>query len=177
MPRKSAITRMDPRIREAVDTAIREGRATITDIVAIIRGMGGSASKSSVGRYKLSVEAQMEHYRQAQALAKTWAEQLPENGDVSQLTRQILSVLAFRAANDMSEGEIIEGQEVSFLARAMKDIAASAKTDIETRAKIRAEALKAATKAAEQVVAQAGLTDDQWALIRAKFLGVDVANG
>lgn len=142
---------MDPRIREAVDAAIREGRATIADIVALIREMGGQASMSGVHRYKQSVEAQMEHYRQAQALAKTWAEQLPENGDVSQLTRQILSVMAFRAANDLSDGESIEGREVGFLARAMKDIASATKTDIEARAKIREAAAHEAAAKVEAV--------------------------
>jgi hypothetical protein len=139
MGRKSAITRMDPRIRAAVDTAIREGRATIADIVGLIREMGGQASMSGVGRYKQSVEAQMAHYRQAQELARVWAEQIPDNGDVAQLTRQVLSVLAFRAAGDMSEGETVEGKEVAWLARALKDIAASAKQDVDTRRAVRAE--------------------------------------
>ena len=139
MGRKSAITRMDQRIRAAVDTAIREGRATIADIVGLIREMGGQASMSGVGRYKQSVEAQMAHYRQAQELARVWAEQIPDNGDVAQLTRQVLSVLAFRAAGDMSEGETVEGKEVAWLARALKDIAASAKQDVDTRRALRAE--------------------------------------
>lgn len=172
MGRASTIQRLPPKIREAVDAAIREGRASIDEIVATIRALGGDASRSAVGRYRQSVEASMEHYRQAQSLAKTWAEQLPENGDVAQLTRQILSVLAFRAANEMSDGESIEGQEVSFLARAMKDIAASAKTDVETRAKIRAEALAEAAKAADKAVRAAGLSDEAAEMIRAKILGV-----
>lgn len=171
MGRKSAITQMDPAIRAAVDAAIREGRATIADIVALIGELGGAASKSAVGRYKLSVEAQMEHYRQAQALAKTWAERLPENGDVSQLTRQILSVLAFRAANDLSDGETIEGQEVSFLARAMKDIAAASKTDIEARAKIRAEERAKAAQDATAAAKAGGASPEAIELIR-KALGV-----
>lgn len=153
MARKSAITRMDPRIRAAVDAAIRDGRATIADIVSLVNELGGQVSKSSVGRYRKSVEATMVHYQQAQALAKTWAEQLPENGDVAQLTRQILSVLAFRAAGDLGDGETVNGQEVSFLARAMKDIAAATKTDVEARQKIReavaAEAAEKATTAAK----------------------------
>lgn len=151
MGRKSAITQMDPAIRAAVDAAIREGRATIADIVALIGELGGAASKSAVGRYKLSVEAQMAHYRQAQALAKVWAEQIPDNGDVAQLTRQVLSVLAFRAAGDMGEGETIEGKEVAWLARALKDIAASAKTDVEAREKIRAAAAQEAAAKVEAV--------------------------
>lgn len=151
MARKSSITRLDPRIREAVDAAIREGRATIADIVAIIREMGGQASDSAVHRYKQSVEAQMEHYRQAQALARVWAEQIPDNGDVGQLTRQVLSVLAFRAAGDLGEGETVEGKEVAWLARALKDIASSAKTDVEAREKVRQAAAREAAAKVEAV--------------------------
>ena len=172
MPRKSSITRLPPEIRDAVDTAIREGRATIREIVEMVRDMGGQVSDSAMGRHKQSVEQSMAHYRQAQALAKTWAEQLPENGDVAQLTRQVLSVLAFRAANDMGDGETVNGQEVSFLARAMKDIAAATKTDFEARAKIRADALQQAAKEVDKVAVQAGLSDASAELIRKKILGV-----
>lgn len=172
MGRRSSIQALPPAIREAVDAAIREGRASLDEIVATIRSMGGEASKSAVHRYRSTVEESMEHYRQAQALAKTWAERLPENGDVSQLTRQILSVMAFRAANDLAEGETIEGMEVSLLARAMKDISASAKTDVEARAKIRTEALAAAAKEAVKEVRAAGLSDEAAEMIRQKILGV-----
>lgn len=151
MARKSNIARMDPDIRAAVDAAIREGRATIADIVGLVREMGGQASMSGMGRYKQSVEAQMEHYRQAQSLARVWAEQIPDNGDVAQLTRQVLSVLAFRAAGDMGEGETVAGKEVAWLARALKDIAASAKTDVEARAKIREAAARDAAAKVEAV--------------------------
>ena len=151
MGRRSSIIQMDPRIREAVDAAIREGRATIADIMHLVGEMGASVSKSAVGRYKVSVEAQMDHYRQAQALARVWAEQIPGNGDVAQLTRQVLSVLAFRAAGDMGEGETIEGKEVAWLARALKDIAASAKTDVEAREKIRQAAAQEAAAKVEAV--------------------------
>ncbi|HRH80609.1 MAG TPA: DUF3486 family protein [Thiobacillaceae bacterium] len=158
MGRASSIQRLDPRIREAVDAAIREGRATIADIVDLVHGMGGHASKSAVHRYRVSVEAQMEHYRQAQALARVWVEQIPDQGDVAQLTRQVLSVLAFRAAGDMGEGEVIEGKEVAWLARALKDIAASAKQDVDTRRALRAE-IEAEQQARLATVAKARSLD------------------
>ncbi len=172
MPRPSHITRLPPEIKEAVDAAIREGRATIADIVGLIRELGGQASKSSVGRYKQSVEESMEHYRQAQAMAKTWAEQLPENGDVSQLVRQMLTMLAFRAASNLNEGEEFNAQELAHLGRLNKDIASATKIDFEARAKIRAEALQQAAKEVDKVAVQAGLSDASAELIRKKILGV-----
>lgn len=139
MGRKSTIKQLDKRVREAVDAAIREDRATIDELVEIIEQHGGEASRSAVGRYVKRTRDAMQHFRQAQALAKTWAEKIPENGDVAALSRQLLSTAAFRAAADLQDGEKVEGKEVMLMARALKDIAAAAKTDAEARAKIRAE--------------------------------------
>lgn len=139
MGRKSTITQLDPKIRAAVDKAVREDRATIDEIVELVDHMGGEASRSAVGRYVKNTRQAMEHYRQAQALARTWAEQIPENGDVAQLSRQLLSTAAFRAVSEMQSDEQVEGKELMLFARALKDISSAAKTDAEARAKIRAE--------------------------------------
>lgn len=139
MGRKSSITQLDGKIRDAVDKAVREDRATIEEIVELIDRMGGEASRSAVGRYVKNTRDAMEQYRQAQALARTWAEKIPENGDVAALSRQLLSTAAFRASSELQAGERVEGKEVMLMARALKDISSAAKTDAEARAKIRAE--------------------------------------
>ena len=139
MGRKSSITQLDPKIRAAVDKAVREDRATIDQIVELVDDLGGEASRSAVGRYVKNTREAMEHYRQAQSLARTWAEQIPENGDVAQLSRQLLSTAAFRAVSEMQSDEQVEGRELMLFARALKDISSAAKTDAEARAKIRAE--------------------------------------
>lgn len=139
MGRKSSIKQLDPRVKEAVDKAIREDRATIDELVDLIEAHGGAASRSAVGRYVKRTRDAMVHFRQAQALAQTWAEKIPENGDVAALSRQLLSTAAFRAAADLQDGEKVEGKEVMLMARALKDIASAAKTDAEARARIRAE--------------------------------------
>lgn len=172
MPQKSSITRLPKEIREAIDAAIREDRATIREIVEMVRGMGAQISESAMGRHKKSVEESMEHYRQAQSLAKTWAEQIPENGDVAQLVRQMLTMLAFRAASNLNEGEDFAAQELAHLGRLTKDIASATKIDFEARAKIRAEALQQAAKEVDKVAVQAGLSDASAELIRKKILGV-----
>ena len=65
MPRRSAIKRLDPRIREAVDKLVRDGRATIDDIVDRLEGMLGehAPSRSSVGRYVKSTREKMARFR------------------------------------------------------------------------------------------------------------------
>jgi len=158
MGRRSKVRSAPDALREAVDAAIRAGW-TVDEIHAEAERVAGEIdlpedeipSRSSLGRYRASVERQMEHYRQAQQLASVWAEQLPDNGDVAQLTRQVLSTLAFQAAGQMSDDEDINGKEVAWLARALKDIAMSSRMDVETRAKIKAEA---AEEAAEEAAAK-----------------------
>lgn len=139
--RKSSITRLDPRIREAVDGAIREGRATLDELVALIRAHGGQASRSAVGRYVLSANKQMERYREAQSLAKVWADKLSENGDVAQLTRQLLASLAFQTTSALAEDEHVAGKELMFLGKLLRDLESSKKLGAEARAKVRAETL------------------------------------
>lgn len=170
MGRKSTIKQLDPRVREAVDKAIREDRATLDELVEMIESHGGAASRSAVGRYAKSVRDAMSHYRNAQALAKVWAENIPENGDVAALSRQVLSTLAFRAASDLNEGEQVQGREVMLLARALKDISGAAKTDAEARARIRQEmAEELAAKVGERAGGRSMTPAEVQALIREAY--------
>jgi hypothetical protein len=155
MPRKSSITRMDPAIREAVDAAIREGRATIEEIVGLVASLGGAVSKSAVGRYKLQAESQMARYREAQEVAKVWIGRLeadPE-GDVGRLLPEMLRAVAFQSLANLGEdGEGIDTKEIALLARAIKDAAGATKTSVEVerlRREMRA-ALAKVESAAEQ---------------------------
>lgn len=143
MGRKSSITRLDPRIREAVDGAIREGRATIEDIVFIIRDMGASISASAVGRYKARAEEQMKRYREAQEIAKVWVGKLqaePE-GDVGRLLSEMLRTTAFQTLGDI---DAASPQDLMFLGKALKDLAGAEKLTTDRILKVRQEAAKEA---------------------------------
>jgi hypothetical protein len=170
--RKSSITRLDPRIKLEVDSAIREGRATIDELVTLIRAHGGAASRSAVGRYVLSANKQMERYREAQALAKVWGDKLSENGDVAQLTRQLLSSLAFQTVSTLAEGEDVEGKEIMFLARTLRDIESSKKLGAEARAKVRAETAEQAAAVVGELAKKQGMSADQAEFWRKKVLGI-----
>ncbi|MDP3612732.1 MAG: DUF3486 family protein, partial [Rubrivivax sp.] len=61
--RPSSITQLDPKIKEAVDTAVREGRTSIDQLVELINSLGGEASRSAVGRYVKTANERMEEYR------------------------------------------------------------------------------------------------------------------
>ncbi len=74
---KSSVLMLEPRIKEAVDRAIREERATLDEIVAMIEQMGGEASRSAVGRYAKNAREKLEKFREAQQLASVWIERWP----------------------------------------------------------------------------------------------------
>lgn len=143
MTRKSTIKQLDPRIRAEVDAAIREDRATIDEIATLIHSLGGAASRSAVGRYKRNAEAQMARYREAQEVAKVWVGKLqtdPE-GDVGRLLAEMLRTTAFTTLGDLDEGS---PQDVMFLAKALKDLAATDKLTADRILMVRREAAKEA---------------------------------
>lgn len=169
---KNTVVRLDPRIRESVDSAIREGRATIDDIVAIIRTMGGEASRSAVGRYKQQAESQMQKYREAQEIAKVWIGKLQADpdGDVGRLLSEMLRTAAFQTIGDM---EAAGPMDLMLLAKALKDLAGTDKLTADRILKVRAETLKHAAQEVQKVAVQAGLSDETAERIRKKILGVE----
>jgi hypothetical protein len=155
MANKSSITRMDPAIRTAVDAAIRDGRATILEIVALVNGLGGRISKSAVGRYKLQAESQMQRYREAQEVAKVWIGRLENDpdGDVGRLLPEMLRAVAFQSLSTLGDdGAMVDPKELALLARAIKDAAGATKTSVEVE-RLRRE-MRAALAQVESAAAQ-----------------------
>lgn len=171
MGQTSAIRRLDPRIRESVDSAIREGRATIDQIVSLIQQHGVEVSRSAVGRYKQKAESQMERYREAQEVAKVWIGKLQANpeGDVGRLLSEMLRTVAWQTMGDM---ESAGPQEIMLLAKAIKDLASADKLTTERILKARQDATKAAADAAVVVAKAKGLSADTVAELRREILGV-----
>lgn len=169
MAGKSSINTLDPRIKDAVDAAIREGRATIDDILGLILELGGDASRSAVGRYKRNAEGMMLRYREAQEMAKVWVGKLehsPES-DVGRLLSEMLKALAYQQM-----GEAKEIGETELLSRALRNITTADKMTADRILVIRREAAKEAASVAVKEAKGAGLSDEAAELIRRKILGV-----
>jgi hypothetical protein len=177
MGRKSSITQLDPRIREAVDGAVREGRATIEEIVLLIRSMGGEASKSSVGRYVKNATEQLRRYRDAQEISKVWIGKLsadPES-DVGRLLAEMLKNVAFQQISDMGEADGDDKpstMDLMLVAKALDHLSRSQKADVERILRIRKEfAVKAAEAAAKTATAK-GLSASTVEEIKKSILGI-----
>ncbi|MEX2524484.1 MAG: phage protein Gp27 family protein [Gammaproteobacteria bacterium] len=173
MPKASSVTQLDPAIREAVNRAIREERATIDQIVALIEDMGGEASRSAVGRYKKNAEEQMEIYREAQEVAKVWIGKLEEDpeSDIGRLLSDLLRTVAYQTMGTMKGGKA-KPAEVMYLAKALKEVASADKISTERELKIRQEVAKKAADKAETVGRQMGLSADQQTNLKKELLGI-----
>jgi hypothetical protein len=172
--RPSSITVLDPKIKEAVDTAVREGRLTIDEIVTLIATQGGDASRSAVGRYVKNAKEKMEDYRQAMQVASVWVDKIGKEpqGDVGRMVLEILKVVAFNSIGDIQQ---VAPEDLMFLAKAMKDIAGADKLavdrEINVRKLIAARAAEVASSVAK-TAKKAGLSDETINVIRAEILGI-----
>jgi hypothetical protein len=172
--RPSTITQLDPSIKDAVDTAVREGRATIDEIVKLITELGGDASRSAVGRYVKNARERMEDYRQATQMAAVWVDKLgsePE-GDVGRMLLEMLRVVAFKTIGDIDQAG---PEDLMLLAKAMKDISGADKIIVDREINLRKLIAARASEVAASVVKtvkKAGLSDDTINVIRAEILGI-----
>lgn len=172
--RPSSITQLDPAIKSAVDTAVREGRATINEIVAMVNELGGDASRSAVGRYVKNARERMEDYRQATQIAAVWVDKLgkePE-GDVGRMLLEMLRVVAFKTIGDL---DTATPEDLMFLGKALKDFAGADKLAVDKEINIRKLIAARAEKVAGEIVKEGkkqGVTEETLQVWRNKVLGV-----
>lgn len=175
--RPSKISLFEPALKEAVDTAVREGRATVDQIFDMIVSMGGDTSRSGVGRYVKNANDHLEDYRQAQAQAALWMDKIGKepDGDVGRMLLETLRMVALRTVR---ETEKVNPEDLNFLSNAIKGLAQADKLVVDKaialRKLIAVEAAKVATDVAK-TAKKAGLTDETIEMIRSKILGIPEA--
>lgn len=175
MGRKSSIKQLDPRIREAVDGAIRDGRATIDELVDLIEQQGGEASRSAVGRYVRNATQQMEKFRQAKEIAKVWVGKIEEDpdGDMGRMLSEMLRTVAWQTIGNFDESESgASAGELMFVAKAIKELAQADKISADRELKIRQEVAKKAAATVEQAATAAGYSADTIGVIKKEILGI-----
>lgn len=175
MGRQSAVRTLPADLRREIDAMIREGRATIDDLVAYLEEQGAEVSRSAMGRYKQGMEASLKRYREAQEVAGVWITKLGQDqgGDVSKLLAEMLKTVAFQTLADLGdEDAAAKPADIMLLARAVKDLESSGKLSLEREIRVRQETAKQAVAAAEKVARGAGLTAATIDQFRAGILGV-----
>lgn len=172
--RPSNVTKLDPTVKAAVDTAVREGRATIAEIVQLVEALGGEASRSSIGRYVKNARERMEDYRQATQVAAVWVDKLgkePE-GDVGRMLLEMLRVVAFKTIGNL---DTASPEDLMFLGKALKDFAGADKLAVDKEINLRKLIMARAEKAATEIAKEAkklGASEEVIQTWRNKVLGV-----
>lgn len=163
MGRRSSIKQLDPRIREAVDAALAGGQATIEEIVAMIRQMGGEASRSAVGRYKVNFEEDLQEYRAVQEASSSWYAQFKADpgGDVSRVLTEMVKVLAIQSVRSVREegaGQGADPLDLARLTRAVRDVVSIERIKAEAEARGAAKVKAGLGQVLDKVAAEASGT-------------------
>jgi hypothetical protein len=185
MMRPSTIDRMDPKIREEINRLRIDKGFTIDEILAHIRTMGVTVSRSAMGRHVKRLEDEVgEKIRElriaAAAISKT-VDEAADNDKAGALNRELAHSILMRlqiAKDDEGNDIPFSPQEAMFIAKALDHLSHAEKLDADRVLKIRQEAAKeTAKKAATEVekVLQTdapGLSKDTVAKIKHQVLGV-----
>ncbi len=179
MGRRSSVEK-DPRVRQAVDEAIKRG-CTIDEIVEAVGAVGGKVSRSAVGRYAKQYAQLAEKQRDMQAVARSFASEFGSADDQQgRLLIQLVTTLITSTVMPVAIGE--EGSEqittkaLADIARAVKDVTSASKVDVDREIRIREEesrrARQKAADAAEKAGRAAGATEETLRMIRMGILGL-----
>lgn len=178
MGRRSSIVELPDEVRRVIDALVRDGRATLDEILAHLRKLDlPKPSRSALGRYAKGARAQMARYREAQEVARVWIDKLeaePE-GDVGRLLPEMLRALAFQVMASIGDDKAgAAPMDVMLLAKALKDVGAASKANVDIELKLREVRSRAKAAAAEvtRAAIKAGLSEEAVEAIRSKILGI-----
>jgi hypothetical protein len=168
MAARSSIARLPKDLAELCHRLIREGR-TIHEITDKLNELDADVSKSAVGRYVKGAREQMARYSEAQEIAGQWVAQLGENpkGDVGALLAEMLKTVAFQSLAGMGSDEpgadgkppkAPKPMDIMLLAKAIRDLEATSKANIERLEKIERAVIERAAKKAGEIGKRTGLS-------------------
>lgn len=175
---RSSIDELPDAIRREVHAAIERG-ASIDGIVELIRGLGGDASRSAVGRYSQKFAALAKQQREMRSVAEAFGREFGSADDhQGRMMVQLMTSVMTRAVMPLATGDEIDlsSKELMELGKAAQSIASAAKIDVEREARIRLEAAKRAKEQAandaDAAGRAAGASEETLRRIRAGILGI-----
>lgn len=174
MARRGKVTGLPSEIKQWLDSALVDNNFSDYELLAAeLRERGFDISKSALHRYGQEFEMRLAALKMASEQARAVVTAAPdEEGAVNEALMRLVQEHLFRLL--MAEDGKFDLPKV---ARAVAELGRATVTQkkwqTEVRARLEAK-LKSASDEAETIAKGAGMSDDTWSAIRAKFLGIKV---
>ncbi|MDX1491286.1 MAG: DUF3486 family protein [Pseudohongiellaceae bacterium] len=135
-----------------------------------------TVSRSGLGIYGKALKDRIEKIRSSTAAAKLLNETMDDEGDALGMANVALAQdLIFQLMNQYDPDDTdnkISIKEISTLFRALGNISRASLPQKQWAKKVREELARKTQEAVDQIQAEAGLSDQQFERVRAKFLGI-----
>jgi hypothetical protein len=189
MGRKSTIDRMPPELRAHIERRLGEGRMTLDELIADLRGAFPSAatqgelpSRSAVGRYGQKLSRRLDAIKASTEAARMIREQAGDSQDArSEALTALVQTELFEAILSLQEAddpELDPGERVGMLSAAAKNIATLTRSSVnlkEFQAKaeerIRQALLSEQKERASAITSKSGVSEETRQAIR-QVLGI-----
>lgn len=162
MARPSKIDRLPAEIRDKIGALRRDGRS-IDEILSVLRQLDVDVSRTGLGRHVHRIDKIGARLRESRAAAEAIMARLGETPDnrTARLNIELMhaNLQQLVAGNDDGEPVALDPQGAMLLARAIKDLAAAAKTDVDRELRVRKEFADKAAEVLDQ--AEAAVTGAQ----------------
>ncbi|MCR9671147.1 DUF3486 family protein [Vibrio parahaemolyticus] len=185
--RKSKIELLPEDIRAQLNVLIRSGDMTQKDIRDAVNQMIEEAglpddaklSRTGFNRYAKRMEDMGQRLRQSREVAEVWITKLGEapTSDVGKLLQEFVRTMAFETSMRLMEDadekqEVIPPKALNQLALVVQRIEQAAMTSHKVEKEIRKAFAEEAAEQAEQIIREAGITDETVQSVKNKILGI-----
>lgn len=178
---KSSIKTLPPKLLEQLQDWLRDPRITQVEATELLNDElakigGDKRSKSAVNRYAVEMNEIGAKIQQSREMAEMWVGKFGNapQGKVGQLLNEIIRNLAFNTAVNLSEGEgVVEPKLLKELAMAVEKLENATTINEKRQREIEKAVLMKAAEEAEQVISQAGLSNETADEIKRRILGIE----
>lgn len=168
----SSIARLPKPLLDEINRRLRDGQ-TYDDVLAAVQGMGGSISRSALGRYGKRFQEAAEAIMRTREMALAIGTDLGESDTTAvRMIAEHLHSLLFKVQMSLEQEGAPDPKTLQQLSEALKNIVMAVKHSTDTELKIRARAVAEAAETAEQVAKSEGLSQSTIEAIKASILGL-----
>ncbi|NRA85790.1 MAG: DUF3486 family protein [Rhizobiales bacterium] len=172
MARNSSIDGLDPKLKKAIDAALRSG-TSIDALVKKIQDWGADISRSAVGRYSKSFNETMEKINIAREMSERIVEDIGKAGE-SKMTRATIELIQTSVVQMIANnGGTVPMKYVGTLSKSAVDLAKAKKIDQETILEIQRVTIAKAAVAVEKVGAELGFTQDTIDTVKNRIFNIE----